>query len=200
VGKTQISFVLLNYIVIDSCVRASFRVPEYRDLFGREMESKLGRLSIHQDNSKAKKVRPGNKSREIVAESWDDEAESSNSDTDVDHIAPSKKSPIPNAPPPTPASPSSAFPSWDSHDQMQSSTRVGHCDNEDRRRPEKSTAVAGRLIAAGLGMRAPKKSEEQTAYDRAARENEMKRRNKEKQAKDKEREEIEKAQTGMWES
>jgi hypothetical protein len=200
VGKTQTSFVLLKYIVIDSCARVPFHIPGYFDLFGRDMESKLGRLSINQDTSKAKKVKPGNKAREIIAESWDDEAESSNSDTDVDHITPSKKSPIPNAPPPTPASPRSAFPSWDSHEQMQFSTRVGDGDNEDRRRPEKSTAVAGRLIAAGLGMRAPKKSEEQTAYDRAAKENERKRRNKEKQAKDKEREENEKAQTGIWES
>lgn len=165
-----------------------------------EMESRLERLSIDHDSQKKSKVTPKEKSRDAVADSWDDEAESSNPDTEADDTTPSGKSPLPNAPPPTPASPSSGFPSWDSHDQIQSSTRTGNRDSEDRRRPEKSTAVAGRLIAAGLGLRAPKPTEEQKAYDRAIRENEIKRRNREKEAKDKERLENEKAQTVMWES
>lgn len=84
--------------------------------------------------------------------------------------------------------------------QLPFSAQMGERDSDDRKRPEKSTAVAGRLIAAGLGMRAPKQTEEQKAYDRAIRENEIKRRKKEKEEKDKERLEIEKAQTVMWES
>ncbi len=164
------------------------------------MESTLGRLSVNHDPPKQKKAGSEKKSRSTVADSWDDEASSSNSDTEVDDITQSQKSPVPDAPPPALASPNSSFPSWDSQDLVQTSTRTGNRESEDRRRPEKSTAVAGRLIAAGLGMRAPKKTEKQKAYDRAVRENEMKRRNKEKEAKDKEREANEKAQTVIWES
>lgn len=164
------------------------------------MERKLDKLSINQDTAEKKRAMPGTKSRETVTDSWEDEAASSSSDTETDDILPSKKSPVPNAPPPTPASPNSAFPSWDSGDQIQFSTRMHDRDTDDRRRPEKSTAVAGRLIAAGLGMKAPKKTEEQKAYDRAARENEIKRKNKEKEAEEKEREENEKARATIWES
>lgn len=60
--------------------------------------------------------------------------------------------------------------------------------------------MAGRLIAAGLGMKAPKKTEEQRAYDKAVRENEIRRRVKEKDAKEKEREDADKARSAIWES
>lgn len=164
-----------------------------------KMESRLGRLSINHETRKDK-VTPKEKSKEAVADSWDDEAASNTSDTEGDSTAPSSKSPTPIAPPPTPASPHSGFPSWDSPDQLPLSTRMGDRASDDRKRPEKSTAVAGRLIAAGLGMRAPKQTEEQKAYDRAIRENEIKRRKKEKEEKDKGVLENEKAQTVMWES
>lgn len=164
------------------------------------MESKLGKLSTNQDTPNKQKARPETKSREAVAESWEDEAPSSKSDTEVGEAITSIKSPVPNAPPPTPVSPNFSFQSWDSHDPIQFGPRTGDCDSESHMRPEKSTAVAGRLIAAGLGMRAPKKTEEQRAYDKAIRENEIKRRIKEKEAKEKEQEENEKAQSAMWES
>ena len=47
-------------------------------------------------------------------------------------------------------------------------------------RPEKTDAVAKRMIAGALGVKAPKKTEEQKAYDKAIKEKEIKRRNQEK--------------------
>lgn len=66
------------------------------------------------------------------------------------------------------------------------------------RRPEKQTAVAGRLIAGALGVRAPKRTEEQRAYDRAVLEQESKRRNREKEREAAAREEEEKAKASVW--
>jgi hypothetical protein len=163
------------------------------------MESKLQKLSLQPNVQPA---RPESKSQKVVAESWEDEAASSNSDTEVDEVdeatRPPAKSPVPNAPPPTPISPTSSFHSWE--DSIPSGTGTRDGDAESGRRPEKSTAVAGRLIAAGLGMKAPKKTEEQRAYDKAVRENEIRRRVKEKDAKEKEREDADKARSAIWES
>lgn len=66
------------------------------------------------------------------------------------------------------------------------------------RRPEKQTAVAGRLIAGALGIRAPKRTEEQRAYDRAVKEQEIKRRNEEREKAVKAREEEERAKAAIW--
>jgi hypothetical protein len=163
------------------------------------MDSKLERLSIKQHTPKKNRPSPANKPEKVLADSWDDEATSSSSEIDVEDLTKCKKSPVPDAPPPTPASPSSGFPSWDTQDRTLSG-RISDRDNEEQRRPEKSTAAAGRFIAAGLGMRTPKKTEEQKAYDKAARENEIRRRNKENELKYKEREEDEKARAAIWES
>ncbi|KAL4916218.1 hypothetical protein BDW62DRAFT_186663, partial [Aspergillus aurantiobrunneus] len=66
------------------------------------------------------------------------------------------------------------------------------------RRPEKQTAVAGRLIAGALGIRAPKRTEEQRAYDRAVKEREIRRRNKEKEDAARLKEQEEKAKAAIW--
>jgi len=66
-------------------------------------------------------------------------------------------------------------------------------------RPEKTDAVAKRMIAGALGVKAPKKTEEQRAYDRAIKEKEMKRRNKEKEDEARKKEEAEKAKAAVWE-
>ncbi|PLN83845.1 hypothetical protein BDW42DRAFT_164274 [Aspergillus taichungensis] len=68
------------------------------------------------------------------------------------------------------------------------------------RRPEKQTAVAGRLIAGALGIRAPKRTEEQRAYDRSVKEQEIRRRNREKEAAEKAREEEERAKAAVWDA
>jgi len=65
-------------------------------------------------------------------------------------------------------------------------------------RPEKTDAVAKRLIAGALGVRAPKKTEEQRAYERAVKEKEIKRRNGEKEAKIRAEEEAKRAKAAAW--
>jgi hypothetical protein len=54
------------------------------------------------------------------------------------------------------------------------------------------------LIAGALGVRAPKMTEEQRAYDRAVKEKEIKRRNVEKEEAAKAQEEAEKAKAAAW--
>lgn len=65
-------------------------------------------------------------------------------------------------------------------------------------RPEKTDAVAKRLIAGALGVRAPKKTEEQKAYDKAIKEKEMKRMNAEKEARARTEEEAARAKAAAW--
>lgn len=62
-------------------------------------------------------------------------------------------------------------------------------------RPEKTTAVAGRMIAGALGMRAPTKSEEGRQYERALREKV----GREKEERRREEKERERAKTAVWE-
>jgi len=57
---------------------------------------------------------------------------------------------------------------------------------------------ASRLIAGALGVRAPKRTEEQKQYDKAVREKEQKRRDKEKEDKKREEEEKTKARAAVW--
>ena len=66
-------------------------------------------------------------------------------------------------------------------------------------RPEKTDAVAKRMIAGALGVRAPKKTEEQRAYDRAVKEKEIKRRNREREDEVRAKEEAETARVKVWE-
>ena len=55
------------------------------------------------------------------------------------------------------------------------------------------------MIAGALGIKAPKKTDEQRAYDRAIREKEMKRRNEEKAREKQKMEEAERAKAAVWE-
>ena len=81
----------------------------------------------------------------------------------------------------------------DAYSSMQPSREKGTRTPE--RRPDKTTSVAARLIAGGLGVRAPKRTEEQREYDKAMREKEKKKRDEERQAKVDE----EKAKKSVWE-
>ena len=156
------------------------------------MESKI------QELSKKKAL-----TKEEVADSWEDDALSDSSLENEGHEQEeqvtkkpnaTKKSPerlsMPKAQPPTFLSPRPNAPDWSSQ---------GPSDfREARRRPEKSTAVAGRLIAGALGVKAPKKTEEQRAYERSIKEQEIRRRNREKEQHEKERLEDEKAKESVW--
>lgn len=175
------------------------------------MEARL--QGLHLDSKLLQTKKPA---KAEVAESWEDEELDSDSDTQtpVEAPGPSLKHVMSNdagthAPPPTPISPQQHSYDFvaptlvdDSRAQPVKSygadTQRSESDTE-RRRPEKSTAAAGRMIAASLGMKVPKKTEEQRRYDRAMKEQEIKRRNREKEKQELERQEEKKAEAAMWE-
>ncbi|KAL4886570.1 hypothetical protein BJY04DRAFT_75427 [Aspergillus karnatakaensis] len=167
--------------------------------------------------------KPKRKKEPVVADSWEDEVDSDTaSDKDeegsVDAASPSvpatslSMSPVvtegPLDPPPTPISPQTSQP-WVStptsggyigREPSSASSRDRDRERDKDRRPEKQTAVAGRLIAGALGIRAPKRTEEQRAYDRAVKEQEIRRRNKEKEEAARLKEEEEKQKAAVWDS
>src|SRR5437667_9647431 len=120
-----------------------------------------------------------------VVESWEDEL-SSGEETET--AADEANVDYPSAPPPTPISPTSVKSGGDAFitpyalgsSTMEGSPRPDH-------RPEKTDAVAKRMIAGALGVRTPKMTQEQREYERAMKEKEIKRRDrkKEKEAKEK---------------
>ncbi|KAI1403393.1 hypothetical protein F4819DRAFT_451279 [Hypoxylon fuscum] len=160
---------------------------------------------------KAKKAAP-------VADSWEDE--DVDSDQEPETLTPTiAKSPDSDAidstgpgsgfaaPPPTPSSPSYAAassPPWQSmggiggygSGTVQPPASSG---SSEPRRPEKTDAVARRMIASALGVRTLRPTEEQRAYDRAVREKERKKREEEREAENKRKEEAEKAKAAIWE-
>ncbi|KAL1961946.1 hypothetical protein VTN77DRAFT_727 [Rasamsonia byssochlamydoides] len=172
--------------------------------------SRLGVKQTTVAKSKAKK--------ETVADSWEDEL-SSGSETEREEVATASSAAItpsttnsegPLEPPPTPISPlvegfqkkqpwaaSGLYPSsyGSSSSETSSSQRSS---GSPRVRPEKQTAVASRMIAGALGIRAPKRTEEQRAYDRAMKEKEIKRRNRAKEEEARAKEEEERAKAAIW--
>lgn len=71
-------------------------------------------------------------------------------------------------------------------------------DDESASRPEKTDAVARRMIAASLGLKAPKQTQEQKDYQKSIREQERKRREQEKLEQQRRREEGKKAKAAIW--
>jgi len=137
------------------------------------------------------------KKKQPVADSWDDEELSSGEDTDRP-ISPQRSAECPDAPPPTPISPPASFPNGETF-VVPYVYGVSQARNERASiRPEKTDAVAKRMIAGALGVKAPKKTEEQRAYDRAIKEKELKRRNQEKETAARAKEEAERAKVAVW--
>lgn len=151
--------------------------------------------------SKSKKAAP-------VADSWEDE----DVDSEPEVASPSveREAKVDGsgfaAPPPTPSSPSyntGAAPPWQaisggSPTSFSAPASPG-IEASGARRPEKTDAVARRMIASALGVRAPRPTEEQRAYDRAVREKERKRREEEREAEKRRLEEAERAKAAIWE-
>ena len=164
-----------------------------------EMESKLGCLSLDVGLDEGATA-PKPKGKTALADSWDQES-ISDSDPETGDASSNHQPSVPNAPPPTPISPS-LHPIWGSGPGTQNggymSASTRDRGQEEKRRPEKSTAAVGRLIAGALGVKAPKKTEEQKAYDRAIKEQEIKRKKREKAAEEREREEAERARSAVW--
>ncbi|KAL6881244.1 hypothetical protein J3F83DRAFT_721572 [Trichoderma novae-zelandiae] len=179
------------------------------------MASVISRLVIDSTKatpSKAKKNQP-------VADSWEDEDVSDGEeadreeeqDDDAELASSSTPSSLtsPAVPPPTPASPlaldSPLANQSQSRSQSQSqgqsppaTSASGSGSGTPARRPEKTDAVARRMIAAGLGLKAPKQTEEQRAYQRSVREQEKKRRDAQRAEEERQREAAERAKAAVW--
>ncbi|KAF2121360.1 hypothetical protein BDV96DRAFT_594566 [Lophiotrema nucula] len=166
-------------------------------------------LSTNQKSSSKPKSKP-------VADSWDDEL-SSGSDTETETLSKTNTkdslSPIntissstsdaangPNPPPPTPASPHPfEFPDNVPFSQRYNSvSKEGSGAATSDKRPEKTTAVASRIIAAGLGIRAPRRTEEEREYDKAMKEKAKKQREEERGREKREAEAVEARKRAVW--
>lgn len=161
----------------------------------------MSNLSL--DQPKPKAAAPKTK-KPVVADSWEDE--SSGGEEEEEEEEPRRPLPPPHnpstpaqqvsgfaAPPPTPSTPSyKPDESW-KQSMMSTGTEV------EKKRPEKTDAVARRMIASALGVKAPRATEEQRAYDRALRDKERKRRDAEREDEKRRKEEAEKAKVAMWE-
>lgn len=164
-----------------------------------DVASQVSKLSL---NPAAKKAA---KSKKKVVDSWEDEDISSDSEPDS---RPSTAGPGLDgaqdgtaAPPPTPISPnySQSHPfSAGAAPLSPTGSQFTDLSGASPPRPEKTDAVARRMIASALGMRVPRQTEEQKAYDKAVREKERKRREEEKEAERKRQQEVEKAKAAVW--
>ncbi|KAL8382680.1 hypothetical protein RB595_006456 [Gaeumannomyces hyphopodioides] len=177
------------------------------------------------DSKKPKQVVKTNMSKEKeVADSWEDEDISSESDAEdgaADDSRPSPatadldgtKAPPPTpissdykvstggtqAPPPTPINPNHQSAVFKGSQPSSISAALAASSVEEQKRPEKTDAAARRMIASALGVKVPRQTEEQKAYDKAMREKERKRREDEREAERKRLEEAENAKRAVWE-
>ena len=178
----------------------------------KTLRTSLDKLDISSSTQKAKPkaVEP--------LDSWEDDS-GSDTETEADPKSPlrpstsTSASDIPSPPPPTPISPSArdisassthtTLPPQGSDSASNSSSgastpaRQSVAGGEDKR-PEKSTAVASRLIAAGLGQKAPKRTKEQREYDQAMKVQEKRKRDAVREEERRREEERERAKRDMW--
>ncbi|KAG9595245.1 hypothetical protein KCU77_g13493, partial [Aureobasidium melanogenum] len=139
-----------------------------------------------------------------VADSWEEEAslDQEPASTTTNHTA--KQTPEPASVPQSSYVPPhlkyrSAAPSPPSRSLTPPSRSTTPSSSTfSERRPEKTNAVAHRLIAGALGVKVPRRTEEQRAYDKAMREQEKRKRDKEREAKKKAEEDAAKAKAAIW--
>lgn len=150
-------------------------------------------LDISKGNNNNKPSK--SKKKEVVVDSWDDDDDSSGSENET--VTPSLASPtVPSAPPPTPFNATyGSIPDWKDAGESGSASARGI---DPSKRPEKTDAVARRMIAAGLGLKAPKQTDEQKEYQRSIREQEKKKKEQEREEEQRKRDEIEKAKASVW--
>lgn len=131
-----------------------------------------------------------------VADSWEDDDESE----DEQPVTPKAATDLPSAPPPTPISPPGKYDAstFITPFGFAPDGRLGSADGRPSVRPEKTDAAARRMIAGALGVRPPKKTEEQKEYERVMREKESKRRELEKQEAAKAQEDAMRAKAAVW--
>ncbi|KAL2874501.1 hypothetical protein SGCOL_010373 [Colletotrichum sp. CLE4] len=170
-----------------------------------DVTSSLSKLSINS----SKKTPSTKKTKEPVADSWEDEDVDEDEEEEEEAVKP--QSDGAKAPPPTPISPTynaadRSFPNpYACVDSVAAGAGAssgggsGQDAASSRPRPEKTDAVARRMIASALGVKVPRMTEEQRAYDKAVKEKERKRRDEEKAAEKRRLEEAEKAKVAIWE-
>jgi hypothetical protein len=162
------------------------------------LESSLKSLAINPTPSKSS-ASFKTAQKQQVSESWEDEELEDSADEADRPLSNQQSADYPSAPPPTPISPSTSFKDssyvnpYGYTDDKASARRPG-----DGRRPDKTDAMAKRMIAGALGVRAPKRTEEQKEYDKAVKEKELKRREKEKEEKAQEQAEKERQKQAIW--
>ncbi|KAF2771772.1 hypothetical protein EJ03DRAFT_24978 [Teratosphaeria nubilosa] len=164
------------------------------------------------------KRKSNQKQRPEPLDSWEDDdgTEDRGPFAADDHVTmerPTSSSDYPEPPPPTPASPSFSsgktsrgspyrtYPPYGLDGSLDESdgpqpfyvSRDGH-----ESRPEKSTAVASRLIAAGIGQKAPRRTEDQRKYDQAVKVQEKRRRDQAKAEEERQKLEKERAKKAIW--
>ncbi|KAM4057043.1 hypothetical protein HRG_003894 [Hirsutella rhossiliensis] len=149
------------------------------------------------EGSKGAPKPPKAKKNKEVLDSWEDQDELSSEDE--------VKTPLPRAEasspaPPAPKSPQFSSPhGWNPDAEPAVSASPGGGDGGPQtRRPEKTDAVARRMIAAGLGLKAPKQTEEQRAYQKSVREQEKRRKEQEKAEEQRRRDDADKARAAIW--
>ncbi|KAF4991495.1 hypothetical protein FDECE_14025 [Fusarium decemcellulare] len=161
------------------------------------VSASIGKLSLN-TNKEPVKTSTKKKAKKAVVDSWEDEDVSGSepeAEAEAEFDRPDDLTPsaTPAPPPPTPMSPASGS-AWTS----QADSRGTGDDGDSRRRPEKTDAVARRMIAAGLGLKAPKQTDEQRAYQKSIREQEKKRREQERAEEQKRQEDAQKAKAAIW--
>ncbi|RDA91025.1 hypothetical protein CP533_2548 [Ophiocordyceps camponoti-saundersi (nom. inval.)] len=136
---------------------------------------------------KEKKNKKQTKKKTEIVDSWEDDYESSSSVDDAQQPAPTatKTSKSPSSPPV-------------SSPNVHTGPTFDRSPDVDARRPEKTDAVARRMITAGLGLRMPKPTAEQIAYQKSIREQARKRRDEQKAEEQRLQEEAEKAKAAIW--
>ncbi|KAI4729229.1 hypothetical protein E4T49_03018 [Aureobasidium sp. EXF-10728] len=142
-----------------------------------------------------------------VADSWEEEALSDPESPNTSTSGPKTSTKTTEQPAPVPKSTylpphlkyRSAAPSPPSRSitPPSRSTTPSSSTSSDRR-PEKTNAVAHRLIAGALGVKVPRRTEEQRAYDKAMREQEKRKRDQEREAKKKAEEDAARAKAAIW--
>lgn len=163
-----------------------------------DISSDVAKLSLQTSNTKKAPVKSTSKQKE-VADSWEDEDVSgSDTETETDGRAESSEDQQQHAqgtaaPPPTPVSPT-----YGQSSPATTSKPSASRTSSSPARPEKTDAVARRMIAGALGLKAPKLTDEQKAYQKAIREKERKRRDEEKAAAKQKEEEAAKARAAIW--
>ena len=172
-----------------------------------DVQASLARLSLSATADK----REGSTRRQekALAESWEEElssGEDGETETERAGTAAGAAGELPKAPPPTPISPRTPYLPHEGESSLPDdrSPRLSHQVGTARptppnARPEKTDAVARRMIAGALGVRPPKKTEEQREYEKAMMEKERKKRSRERESREAAVMETERAKAAIWE-